>query len=63
MLVDKQFLLEEDGDGESLYEITKVRYLNRHWEYLVRFQGCSDCVNVPSREMTEILKRSSLVEI
>lgn len=61
-LVDKQFLLEEE-DGDSLYEVTEVRFLKGSWEYLVRFEGCVDCVNMLGQEMMEMLKSSSLVEV
>ena len=29
----------------------------------VRFEGCSDCVNMLGREMMEMLKSSSLVKV
>lgn len=64
-LVDRQFLLEEeesDTDSDSLYEVTEVRYLKGSWQYLVRFEGCSDCVNMSGQEITEMLERSSLVK-
>jgi hypothetical protein len=60
-LVDKQFLLQEDGD--LLYEVTEVKFLKGSWEYVVRFEGCSDCVNVLGHEMMGMLKSSSLVEV
>ena len=61
-LPDKQFLLEEDGEsGDSLYEVTEVRFLKGSWEYLVRFEGCCDCIVMSGHEMKEMLERSSLV--
>jgi len=41
VLVDKQFLLKEDGNVDFLYE---VRFPKRNWEYLVRFEGCLEYV-------------------
>jgi len=61
-LVDKQFLLEEDQKINCLYEVTEVRFLKQNWEYLVRFEGCFDCVNVSGQEMVEMLKKSLLVK-
>jgi hypothetical protein len=61
-LPDKQFLLEEGEGSDSLYEVTEVRYSKGSWEYLVRFEGCSDCVHVSGQEMMELLQRSSLVK-
>ena len=60
-LPDKQFLLE-DGEGrDSLFEVTEVRFLKGSWEYLVRFEGCCDCITMSGHEMKEMLERSSLV--
>ena len=61
-LVDRQFLLKE-GDGDILYKVTEVRFLKGSWEYVVRFEGCGDCVNMLGREMMEMLKSSSLVKV
>lgn len=61
-LPDKQFLLEEDGGLDTLYEVTEVKFRKGSWEYLVQFEGCYDCVTVSGQEMTDLLKRSSLVE-
>ena len=61
-LVDKQFLLKEE-DGDVLYEVTEVRFLKGSWEYVVRFEGCADCINVLGQEMMEMLKSSSLVKV
>jgi len=61
-LVDKQFILEEE-EGELLYEITEVRFLKGCWQYQVRFESCSDCVNMPGQEMMEMLKGSSFVKV
>ena len=61
-LPDKQFLLNEDGGRESLYEVTEVRFLKGSWEYLVQFEGCCHCVTVPGQGIMELLQRSSLVE-
>ena len=61
-LVDKQFLLKE-GDGDSLYKVTEVRFLKGCWEYVVQFEGCGDCINVLGQEMMGMLKSSSLVEV
>jgi hypothetical protein len=61
-LVDKQFLLKE-GDGDLLYEVTEVRFLKGSWEYIVRFEGCFDCVNVLDQEMMEMLESSFLVKV
>lgn len=59
-LTDKQFFLEED---DSVYEVTEVRFAKGTWEYLVQFEGCSDCVTVSGKEMLDLLERSSLVDI
>lgn len=58
----KQFLLEEGGGRDSSYEVTEVKLLKGTTEYLVQFEGCSDCVTVSDQEMMEMLKRSSSVE-
>ena len=44
------------------YDVTEVRFLKGHWEYLVRFEGCYDTVDMPGDMMEEYLKKSSLVE-
>jgi hypothetical protein len=63
-LINKQFLLKE-GDGDSLYEITEVRFLKGSWKYVVWFEGCNNCFIVLGQEMMEMLKEmlksSSLV--
>jgi len=61
-LPDKQFLLQENEAGDSLYEVTEVRFSKGSWEYLVRFEGWRDAVPVSAQEMKEMLQRSSLVE-
>jgi hypothetical protein len=61
-LPDKQFLLEEDGGRDSLYEVTEVKFQKASWAYLVRFEGCCDCVTLTDQEMMDLLKGSSLVE-
>lgn len=62
-LPDKQFLLEEeDGGRESLYEVTEVTFRKGSWAYLVRFEGCCNCVTVTDQGMMDLLKSSSLVE-
>jgi len=61
-LVDKKFLLKE-GDGDILYKVTEVRFLKGSWEYVVRFEGCGDCINMLGQEMMEMLKSSSLVKV
>lgn len=63
-LVNKQFVLEEEDDDDGcLCEIIEARYANGDWAYQVQFEGCSDPVNVPIREMLEMLERSYLIEI
>jgi hypothetical protein len=61
-LLGKQFLREEDGGRDSLYEVTEVKFRKGSQEYLVQFEGCCDCVTVSSQGMMELLKESSLVE-
>ena len=61
-LPNKQFLLDEDDGSDTLYEVTEVRFLKGHWEYLVRFEGCYDTVDMPGEMMEDFLKKSSLVE-
>jgi len=61
-LPGKQFLLEEDGGHDSLYEVTEVKLLKGRSEYLVQFEGCCDCVTVSDQKMMVLLKGSSLVE-
>lgn len=61
-LVDKQFLLKEDGSRSCLYKVTEVRFLKGSWQYLVQFEGCIDSVTIPREEVMEMLERSSLVE-
>ena len=50
-LTDKQFLLEEDEGHDFIYKVTQVRFAKGSWEYLVQFEGCSDCVTVSGKEM------------
>jgi hypothetical protein len=52
-LPKKQFLLEESEGGDSWYEATEVRFLKGRWEYLVRFEGCCDCVTVSVQGVAE----------
>lgn len=61
-LPDKQFLLNEGEGSESLYEVTEVRFQKGSWVYLVRFEGCCDCITVPGQGIMELMQRSSLVE-
>jgi hypothetical protein len=61
-LVNKKFVLEAEGDDDGLCEIMEVRYSNGDWAFQVRFEGCSDSVNVPIREVIEMLERSYMYE-
>ena len=48
---DKQFLLEDDEGYDFIYKVTQVRFAKGSWEYLVQFEGCSDCVTMSGKEM------------
>jgi hypothetical protein len=60
-IVNKQFILEE-GNGGLLCEVMDVSFAKGSWIYRVQYEGCSDTVNVPSEEMLEMLRESSLIE-
>jgi len=61
-LPGKQFLLDEGGGRDSLYEVTEVKLLKGRSEYLVQFEGSWNCVTVSDEGMMELMKQSSLVE-
>jgi len=47
---------EEDSDG-LLYEVIEVRLTKGGGKvFRVQFEGCSDCVDVASKEMVGMLK-------
>jgi hypothetical protein len=61
-LVNKKFVLEAEDDGGGLCEVMEARYANGAWAYQVRFEDCSDSVNIPIHEVIEMLDGSYMFE-
>ena len=55
----------DEGDSDDLlYEVIEVRLMKGGDKVFdVRFEGCSDCIDVESKEMVRMLKQSTFVKV